>query len=96
MNLSMNKTLLSSLYNSNAFLLVVVVPFAGFDIYGTLHVVTRRDILKSLIKYLENYLRICNEQVKKHGPLAGKLTVIYDMEGFNLKQYLWRPGKAFR
>ncbi|KAL2715531.1 SEC14-like protein 2 isoform X5 [Vespula squamosa] len=71
---------------------IVIIPFAGFDIYGTLHVVTRRDIIRSLIKYLENYLRICNEQVKKHGPLAGKITVIYDMEGFNLKQYLWRPA----
>ncbi|XP_047358427.1 SEC14-like protein 2 isoform X3 [Vespa velutina] len=71
---------------------VVVVPFAGFDIYGTLHVITKRDVIKSFIKYLENYLRICNEQVKKHGPLAGKITVIYDMEGFNLKQYLWRPA----
>lgn len=28
-----------------------------------------------------------------HGPVAGQITVIFDMDGFNLRQYMWRPGK---
>lgn len=71
---------------------VVIVPFAGFDIYGILHAVSQRDLMKSLIKHLEAYLQLCNEQAGKHGPLAGQVTVIFDMEGFNLKQYMWRPA----
>ncbi|KAK2576328.1 hypothetical protein KPH14_005689 [Odynerus spinipes] len=71
---------------------VVIIPFAGFDVYGILHAVSRRDVIMSLIKNLENYLNLCNEQAKKHGPLAGQVTVIFDMEGFNLKQYMWRPA----
>ncbi|XP_014615121.1 PREDICTED: SEC14-like protein 2 [Polistes canadensis] len=71
---------------------VVVITFGEFDIYGLLHVTTKKEIIKTMVKYLEYYLKMCNEQVKKHGHLAGKITVIYDLEGFNLKPYLWRPA----
>lgn len=33
--------------------------------------------------------------MEKHGPEAGQCTVIFDMENFNLRQYMWRPGKKF-
>ncbi|XP_008212840.1 SEC14-like protein 3 isoform X1 [Nasonia vitripennis] len=71
---------------------VIVMPFAGLDLYGILHVVTRREMIKTTIKLLENYLRICKEQSQKHGPDAGQCTVIFDMENFNLRQYMWRPA----
>lgn len=47
------------------------------------------------IKCLEEYLMLCREQMLKHGPLAGQVVVIFDMQGFNLRQYLWRPGKIY-
>ena len=72
----------------------MVVPFAGLDMYGILHVVSRRDMIKATVKQLEYYLQICEAQAKKHGQIANQVTVIFDMEGFNLKQYLWRPGSC--
>lgn len=63
------------------------------DMYGILHVVSRKDMIKITVKQLEHYLKACNEQAKKHGPIAGQVTVIFDMENFNLRQYMWRPGK---
>ena len=62
------------------------------DMYGILHVVSRRDMIKVTIRHLEHYLKICKEQAEKHGTVAGQVTVIFDMEGFNLRQYMWRPG----
>lgn len=77
---------------SVAIVTVAVVPFAGLDMYGLLHVTTKNDMIKATIKHLENYLKVANEQSKKHGQIANQVTVIFDMEGFNLRQYAWRPG----
>ena len=74
------------------FVAVIILPFAGLDLYGILHVVTRREMVKTTVKLLEDYLQICKEQSDKHGPNAGQCTVIFDMEHFNLRQYMWRPG----
>lgn len=63
------------------------------DIYGMLHVITPQEYVKVTIKILDHYLKLAREQSKKHGQVANQLTVIFDMDGFNLKQYLWRPGK---
>ncbi|XP_024940464.1 SEC14-like protein 2 isoform X2 [Cephus cinctus] len=71
---------------------VVITPFAGLDMYGILHVVSRRDMICITIQQLERYLKICEEQAKKHGEAARQITVIFDMEGFNLRQYMWRPA----
>ncbi|KOC67182.1 SEC14-like protein 2 [Habropoda laboriosa] len=71
---------------------VAVVYFDSFDIYGILHVASRRDMIRVTIKRLEEYLKICREQMQKHGPAAGQVVVIFDMQGFNLRQYLWRPA----
>ncbi|KAM0733131.1 SEC14-like protein 2 [Formica fusca] len=71
---------------------VVIVPFAGMDIYGMLHVITPQEYVKVTIKILDHYLKLAREQSKKHGQVANQLTVIFDMDGFNLKQYLWRPA----
>lgn len=32
------------------------------------------------------------EQSKKHGPQARQFVVLFDMAGFNVKQYTWRPA----
>lgn len=74
---------------------VIIVPFAGLDMYGLLHVVTQKDFVRIVIKLLDNYLNLAKEQSKKHGQIANQVTVIFDMEGFNLKQYLWKPGKKY-
>lgn len=71
---------------------VIVVYFDALDLYGILHVVSRMDMIKMTIKCLEEYLMLCREQMLKHGPLAGQVVVIFDMQGFNLRQYLWRPA----
>ncbi|XP_011506556.1 PREDICTED: SEC14-like protein 4 isoform X2 [Ceratosolen solmsi marchali] len=71
---------------------VIIMPFAGLDLYGILHVVTRREMIKATIKLLEYYLRICKEQSKKYGLEAGQCTVIFDMENFSLREYMWRPA----
>lgn len=72
---------------------VIIVTFVGMDMYGALHVITQKDFVKIMIKLLDDYLNLAREQSKKHGQIANQLTVIFDMEGFNLKQYLWKPGK---
>ncbi|XP_054008968.1 SEC14-like protein 2 isoform X2 [Hylaeus anthracinus] len=71
---------------------VIVIYFDALDLYGILHVVSRRDMIRVTIKCLEEYLKITHEQMKKHGPAAGEVVVIFDMQGFNLRQYLWRPA----
>ncbi|XP_071574042.1 SEC14-like protein 2 isoform X1 [Temnothorax nylanderi] len=71
---------------------VIIVPFAGLDMYGILHIITQKDFVKVMIKLLDVYLNLAREQAKKHGQIANQVTVIFDMEGFCLKQYLWKPA----
>ncbi|KAL6265077.1 hypothetical protein P5V15_005168 [Pogonomyrmex californicus] len=71
---------------------VIIVPFAGLDMYGALHVITQKEFVKIMIKILDGYLKLAREQTKKHGQVANQLSVIFDLEGFNLKQYLWKPA----
>lgn len=59
---------------------------------GMLHTVSRADFIRATIQNLENYMRIGYEQSKTHGPSARQFVILFDMEGFNLKQYTWRPG----
>lgn len=72
---------------------LIVVPFAGMDIWGMLHTVPSSDLIRVTIQALERYMNIAYEQSKTHGYQARQLNVLFDMTGFNLKQYLWRPGK---
>lgn len=71
---------------------VVVAYFSNLDLYGILHVVTRTELIKAVILHLERLLTTCREQAQKHGPAAGQITIIFDMDDFSLKQYLWRPA----
>uniref|UniRef100_A0A336MG47 CSON000939 protein n=1 Tax=Culicoides sonorensis TaxID=179676 RepID=A0A336MG47_CULSO len=71
---------------------VIVVPFAGMDFYGLLHVVSRSDFVRFILQLLEQYMKIAKKQSDEHGPDARQFTVIFDMEGFYLKQFAWRPA----
>lgn len=71
---------------------VIVVPFAGMDMWGMLHTVSRADFIRNTIKILEHYMAIGFEQSKTHGPGARQFVVLFDMAGFNVKQYTWRPA----
>lgn len=62
------------------------------DMWGMLHTVSRADFIRSTIKILERYMDIGYEQSKKHGPQARQFVVLFDMAGFNVKQYTWRPA----
>jgi len=75
------------------FYAVIIVPFAGLDIWGILHTVSKRDLIKMTIKTVESYLSLAAEQAQKFGQAAAKVVCIMDMENFNIRQYAWRPGK---
>lgn len=63
------------------------------DMWGMLHTVSRADFIRSTIKTLEKYMNLAFEQSVKHGPEARQFVVLFDMAGFNVKQYTWRPGE---
>ncbi|XP_074026952.1 SEC14-like protein 2 isoform X2 [Leptinotarsa decemlineata] len=65
---------------------VICVPFVGFDVVGLLHSATRQDLIKMTISILEKNL----DMAAKTG--ENQVVVIFDMEGFNLRQYAWRPA----
>ena len=71
---------------------VIIVPFVGLDVWGLLHSLTRSDVIRMILKHLENYIAIARKQAETHGAAALKLTVIFDLEGFNIKQYAWKPA----
>lgn len=71
---------------------IILIPFAGMDMWGMLHTVSRADFIRATIQNLERYMKIGYEQSKTHGPFARQFVIVFDMEGFNVKQYTWRPG----
>lgn len=82
----------TAVFPTNNFDAVIVVPFAGMDMWGMLHTVSRADFIRSTIKVLEKYMKLAFEQSVTHGPQARQFVVLFDMAGFNVKQYTWRPG----
>ncbi|XP_022207773.1 SEC14-like protein 2 isoform X1 [Nilaparvata lugens] len=71
---------------------VIVLPFAGLDMWGFMHSVSKHDFMKVTIRKLEEYLALARKQVEVHGPAAGQLVAVIDMTDFNLRQYAWRPA----
>ncbi|KAL3267885.1 hypothetical protein HHI36_007025 [Cryptolaemus montrouzieri] len=65
---------------------IVIVPFAGLDIVGMLHSVSKQDLIKATIQILEENMDLAAETG------AQQVVVIFDMENFNLRQYAWRPA----
>lgn len=53
--------------------------------------VDRSDIIRITIQYLEMYLKLGYKQSQEHGSKSRQLSVLFDMEGFNIKQYTCRP-----
>lgn len=74
---------------------IILIPFAGLDMWGMLHTVSRGDFIRSTIRNLEHYMKIGFEQSKIHGPKARQIVIVFDMEGFSIKQYTWRPGEIY-
>ncbi|PSN33532.1 hypothetical protein C0J52_23433 [Blattella germanica] len=52
---------------------VIVVPFAGLDMWGMMHSVTKTDFMKMTIKTLEKYLKVALDQGNKFGPDASQM-----------------------
>ncbi|XP_075220520.1 SEC14-like protein 2 isoform X3 [Lycorma delicatula] len=71
---------------------VIVLPFAGLDMWGFMHSVSKSDFMKVTIRKLEEYLSIARRQAELHGPQAAQLVAVIDMTDFNLRQYAWRPA----
>ncbi|XP_072943763.1 SEC14-like protein 2 [Epargyreus clarus] len=71
---------------------LIIVPFVGLDVWGLLHSVTRTDIIRMILRHLEGYLAAATAQAATHGPAALKVTVLFDLEGFNIRQYAWKPA----
>ncbi|KAJ8964509.1 hypothetical protein NQ314_004797 [Rhamnusium bicolor] len=65
---------------------VLVVPFAGLDIVGLLHSTSRQALIRTTIQILEKNMAMAAETG------ANQVVVIFDVEGFNLRQYAWRPA----
>lgn len=65
---------------------VVVVPFAGLDIVGILHSASKQDVIRMTIKILERNLKMAAETG------ANKVVVLFDMDGFTIRPYAWRPA----
>ncbi|XP_076253244.1 SEC14-like protein 2 isoform X1 [Rhynchophorus ferrugineus] len=68
---------------------IIVVPFAGLDIFGLLNSTSKQDLIRTTIQILEKNLEVAKETG------ANSLVVIFDMEDFNLKQYIWRPAGEY-
>ncbi|KAI8434560.1 hypothetical protein MSG28_003106 [Choristoneura fumiferana] len=71
---------------------VIIVPFVGLDAWGLLHAVTKTDVIRMILRHLERYLALARAQAQTHGPHALKVTVLFDLEGFNMRQYAWKPA----
>ncbi|XP_045532260.1 SEC14-like protein 2 [Pieris brassicae] len=71
---------------------IIIVPFVGLDVWGLLHSVSRTDLMRMILRHLENYLELGRKQASTHGPAALKVTVVFDLDGFNIRQYAWKPA----
>jgi hypothetical protein len=71
---------------------IIIIAYGGIDLWGLLHSATRHDIVKRTIKLLEGFMKIAYEKSLTHGAEARKFVVIFDMEGFSMRQYAYRPA----
>ncbi|CAH1101405.1 unnamed protein product [Psylliodes chrysocephalus] len=65
---------------------VLIIPFQGFDPIGFLNSTPKLDLIKMAGKILETNLKMAAETGEN------QLVVIFDMEGFDIKQYASRPA----
>lgn len=52
---------------------VIIVPFVGLDVWGLLHSISRTDVIRMVLRHLENYLASARKQAQVHGPAALKV-----------------------
>lgn len=71
---------------------IILIPYGGIDIWGLLHSATKHDIVKRTVKLLEGFMGIAYRQSLLHGIEARKFVVIFDMEGFSMRHYAYRPA----
>ncbi|KAJ0180732.1 hypothetical protein K1T71_004136 [Dendrolimus kikuchii] len=71
---------------------IIIVPFVGLDVWGLLHSISKSDVIRMILRHLENYLTLARKQAEQYGENAMKLTVIFDLEGFSIRQYAWKPA----
>lgn len=74
---------------SVSFLLVYIVPIGGLDVVGLISSNEKADCIRFTLQVLEHVLELA---AQKGGH---QIVIIFDMEGFVLKDYAWRPGKIF-
>lgn len=55
---------------------MIIVPFAGMDMWGMLHSVSRADFIRATIQNLEFYMKVSFEQSKIHGPGARQFVIL--------------------
>lgn len=65
---------------------IYVVPIAGLDIIGLLHSASRQDLIRFPLKIIEESIDLATQRG------GTGIIVIFDLEGFNLKPYTWRPA----
>lgn len=65
---------------------IIILPFVGLDVWGLLHTISKHDIIRQTIIVLENYL----DMAQTNG--THQVILVVDMEGFNLRQYAWKPA----
>lgn len=68
------------------FFAVYIVPIGGLDVVGLISSNEKKDLIKFMIKILEYVLELAEEND------GHQVTIIFDMDGFILKNYAWRPG----
>lgn len=82
-------TVIKPFLTLNLPVLVIFVPFAGLDIVGILHSASRQDMVRLTIKILEKNMEVAKETG------GNQVVVVFDMDGWNIRQYAWRPGKPY-
>jgi hypothetical protein len=69
---------------------IIVIPFAGFDIYGMLHAASPNDIYRHRIQFMERILKLADEKYEEtENPNVRHVVGIVDMSNFSLRPFLW-------
>ncbi|XP_070494118.1 SEC14-like protein 4 [Chironomus tepperi] len=72
--------------------IVIIIPFKGTDAYGLFHASSQQEVVKYILRLADDFMSKAYEQSKTYGPEARKFVVIFDMDGFTLRQYLYKPA----
>lgn len=62
------------------------MPIGALDVVGIISANEKTDCLKATLQILEHVLALAEEKG------GHEITIIFDLDGFVLKNYAWRPG----